>query len=324
MMRLLTILVLIAAAAWAGYWAIGSRALDRAAREFLDTQPGASYAALRVAGFPNRFDLTVEGIHLESPDGRTAWDAPFAQIFALSYKPWHVIAALPNSQTLRLDGQTVTVDSSYLQASLVVTPDRSAALDRLSLVGRDLALLSDQGWAATAAEVNLATRRDPVNPLAHQIGLRVTRLAPGPLMPAGAAALPPSVDLIHADLTARFTAPLDRFAAESQPRIALLDVRSVSIIWGGMRLSGQGSLAPDAAGLAEGKIELQLTNWRALPPALVALGTIQPEAAAPFLRALEVIAATSPDPETAALPLVFTGGWVNLGPFPLGPAPRLN
>ena len=323
-MRLLTIIVAIAAALWSGYWVVGSRALDSAARQFLADQPGASFASLSVAGFPSRFDLTVQGVHLESPDGRTVWDAPFAQVFALTYKPWHVISALPNTQTLTIDGQVVTVLSSYLQASVVVTPDRTAGLNRVTVVGRDLMLQSDQGWTVGVASANLATKRDPVKPLTHEIGLRITDLSPDPVVLAGQSVLPPAVELIYADLVVTLTAPLDRRAGETEPRLAGLTVREMTVTWGSLKLAGQGSVIAGAEGLAEGRIDWKLENWRELPSALTALGLIKPENESNVLRVLEVIAAQSPEGAVVALPLTFKDGWMDLGPLPLGPAPRLN
>ncbi len=330
-MRWLIGLMVILATLWGGYWVVGSRAVDRGVRDWFTAEQAAGrtarYDTLSVAGFPSRFDLTVNGLHLESPDGAIVWDAPFAQVFALTYKPWHVIAALPHMQTLGLPGEQVTLASSYLQGSLVVTPDMSAGLNRITAVGRDLVLTSDAGWSVLAAEVDFATKRDAANPLAHQIGLRVTDLAPDAGLMAGLAAktdLPPVIGLVQADATVQFSAPLDRFAGDTRPQVTGVTLTDARLVWGGMILTGTGAVMADAKGFAEGRIAWSLTNWQQVPPALVAAGLIKPEVELTVTRMMEVLAAQSPDPQLMTLPLVFQSGRASLGPLPLGPAPRLN
>ena len=80
--------------------------------------------------------------------------------------------------------------------------------------------------------------------------------------------------------------------------------------------------APD--GLAEGEIAIKVAGWRRLPVVLGALGIVDPQMAPGLERALEVMAESSADPEVLLLVLKCTGGRMSLGPFPLGPAPRLN
>ncbi len=330
-MRWLTAVVLIVATLWGGYWVVGSRVIDRQARAWFETEQAAGrdarYESLSVSGFPNRFDVTVNGLHLAAPDGSVVWNAPFAQIFALTYKPWHLIAALSPTQTFTLPDQSVTLTSTYLQGSLVMTPDSGFGLNRIAVVGRDLTTASDAGWSVTAAEVDVGSRRVADDARSHQLGLRITDLAPGPALTAPLTAgtdLPGVIGLIEADATLHLTAPLDRFAAENPPQVTGLSVASVKIVWGGVILTGKGDLSAAPDGLAEGRIEWTLANWPKVPPALVALGLVKPEVEETVTRMFVVLAAQSPDPSTVTLPLVFSGGWASLGPLPLGPAPRLN
>jgi hypothetical protein len=330
-MRILTALVVLFAVAWGGYWFVGARTLDNAARDWFTAEQAAGgaarYESLSVAGFPNRFDLTVDGLHLESPDGSMKWDAPFAQIFALTYKPWHLIAALPNEQTIFVADQAVTLTSSYLQGSLVVSPNTSAALNRVTIVGRDLIASSTAGWGGGAGEINLASRRDPADDLTHEIGVRVTDLALAPELFArylGDADLPPVIGLIHADANVTLTAPLDRYSAEIRPRVSRIDLVDSAIVWGGLSLKGKGEISADEGGFAKGRVDWTLTNWQSVPAALVAAGVIKPGVERTVRGMLQAMAAQSPDPNALVLPMVFQSGRVSLGPLPLGQAPRLN
>ena len=111
---------------WAGYWVVGSRAVAGGAATWFagaaDQGITASQSGISVSGFPNRFDLTVTAPHLSDPASGWGWQAPFAQVFAMTWKPWHVIAALPNSQDIIAPGQRITLASSKMRASLRVVP----------------------------------------------------------------------------------------------------------------------------------------------------------------------------------------------------------
>ncbi len=326
-MRALTIILAVAAALWGGYWFAGSRALDSAARGWFAGQSGAQYSSLSVAGFPNRFDLTVNDLHLEAPDGSLVWDAPFAQVFAMTWKPWHVIAALPDEQKLTVMGEAVTIRSKDMMGSLTLVPESAAGLNRISVVAHEVEASSDTPWTIGAEEVSFATRREADDGLSHQIGLRIVGLQGDPALMAGLlgqADLPPVIGLIRADATVRLTAPLDRFAAETQPKVASVAVRDITVTWGTLNLRGEGQVAAGADGLAEGRIDWNLTNWRAVPPALAAAGIVKPDVAPTVMRALEVMAEASPDPEVLTVPLILQSGRMSLGPLPLGAAPRLN
>ncbi|HSF64747.1 MAG TPA: DUF2125 domain-containing protein, partial [Paracoccaceae bacterium] len=102
-MRWLLWIVVAAATLWSGYWFAGSRALERGAVQAIAMQAAqgfVSQADVSVQGFPNRFDLTLTEPRFGDPARGLVWEAPFAQLFALSYKPWHLIAAFPPEQRL--------------------------------------------------------------------------------------------------------------------------------------------------------------------------------------------------------------------------------
>ena len=121
-MRALLGIVLAVAGLWAGYWWVGSSAVERGAVDWFAAQEAKGMVArnggIAVSGFPNRFDLTVTAPELANPAQGIGWSAPFAQVFAMTWKPWHIIAALPQEQTLRLPGQDVTITSTRLPASI--------------------------------------------------------------------------------------------------------------------------------------------------------------------------------------------------------------
>ncbi|MEZ5866970.1 MAG: DUF2125 domain-containing protein [Defluviimonas denitrificans] len=95
----------------------------------------------------------------------------------------------------------------------------------------------------------------------------------------------------------------------------------MSLTGGGWRCAAR-AICASARMARRRTIQLRLANWRDLPPLLVALGVIA-EAEAPALtRTMGQLALLSGGTGDLSLPLSFTGGWVALGPLPLGPAPR--
>ncbi len=329
-MRKLLVLLILASALWSGYWFVGSTALRNGAEQWFADQAAQGITAektgLTVVGFPNRFDMTVEGIRFADPQTGMGWDAPFAQVFALTYKPWHIIAALPPTQTLRLPDQDIALTSDGLRASLRAAPDLSVPLAMAIIETGAWQATSTQGWVLGAATLVGSVGSDPDTAAAYDIAFDVTDLAPDPALlarlPAGST-LPSVVKLIRARLNARLTAPLDRNAGQTRPHLIGLDVSDVQIGWGDLAVTAKGMIEPDDAGFASGRIAIEVTNWQQLIPLLIAMGAVKPEVAPTVQNMLGAMAAEGGDPMVLKLPLTFASGRMSLGPLPLGAAPLL-
>lgn len=327
-MRALLWVVLLVSGLWGGYWFVGARAVERGAEAAFASGKGLELTrdSLTVQGFPNRFDLTVTAPSAYDPANGIGWSAPFLQVFSMTWKPWHLIAALPDTQTITLPDQTLTLTSSRMMASLMLHPGTDLALNETTIEVETPALTSDQGWAVSAAKSVFGTREDPSQKNTHRIGLEVKDIALDPAFAAKLtdAALPAAVEEIHLDSFVSFSAPIDRHAGETGPKLTAIKVQDSRILWGDLQILLEGSLTAGADGLAEGALTFHVTNWRKLPPLLAALGAITPDFAPTLTRGLEVMAAAGNDPQVLDLVLKSANGRLNLGPFPLGPAPRLN
>lgn len=330
-MRALLWIVGVIAALWSGYWYVGSTAMERAATEWFVAEAAAGRIAekdsLVVHGFPNRFDLTVEGLHLADPATGYGWRAPFAQVFMMTWKPWHLIAALPTGQIVTTPTEEITLDNTRLQGSLVVVPGTNLTLDRISVAGSDLTATSTLGWSVSAATGQFSTRRVDGDGKAHEVWAELTGFNPDKAVLAslfGVSDLPPEIDAAHIDALAQFSAPLDRQSAQTQPHLTGIDVKEGLLRWGDLVLFARGKVQADANGLAEGRIDIRVEQWRKLIPVLVATQVITVEVAPTVTRAMEALAADGANPEVLDVALSFQSGWMALGPLPLGPAPRLN
>jgi hypothetical protein len=326
-MRVLIWVSVVLVALWSGYWFVGQRAVDRATEGFFQSASRqglvAEKAGHRVAGFPNRFDLTIDAPHLADPVKGLDWSAPFLQILSLSYKPWHVILAFPPEQVLTTPRDRLTIASDgKLQASLVVTPGPDLALDRTTLVGTGLAVTAEDGARLTAAELRFATRLDPTRTNSHEIGLEVTGIAPDPGLTAALPDLPPAIDRIRLDAFAGFSAPIDRHARQTRPDLTAFTLREAVLAWGALTVFVKGDLVFDR-GVPDGRLDVRIEGWRHLVGLMTATGLIKPEVAPTVERMLETLAAQSGDGTALNLPLAFNAGQMRLGPLPLGPAPWL-
>lgn len=330
-MRVLLVIVLVVSGLWGGYWFVGSRALDRTVEDWFASQTGnplqAVHAGVEVQGFPNRFDLSIIEPRLRDEVAGLGWSAPFLQVYTMTWKPWHIIASFPQEQVATVAGQDVTITNTQLQASVVFVPGTDLALDRTTVVADGLALGVAGAWEISATSARFATRRTPDDATAQQIGAEITTLN----LPAafrmglqGNSDLPEHIDQVRLDLRAELSAPIDRHVGVTRPEIEALVVREASVTWGDLLITGQGEIVPTPEGLADGRIEIRVDNWRKLVPVLVAAGIITPQVTETVTRAMELLAAQDGTPDVLDVPLVFQNGRMSLGPIPLGPAPKLR
>ena len=247
-MRRLIWAVLAVSGLWGGYWFVGSTALERAARGWLAAAaPGVTATAVDVAGFPNRFDLTLTDLRVGKA-GEVVWHAPFLQLLMLSYKPWHLIAAFPPGQTVTLaDGTVLAVTADKLHASLVVTPTRAVALDRIVVAGDGLGVAVDGAPGLSLDSLRFATRLDPARVDTHEIGLDLNGLRPAAavLTALPDRPLPKGDASVHVDAFLGFSAPLDRFAGATQPVPVLIEVHEARLVWDDIEIGATGRLTPD-------------------------------------------------------------------------------
>ncbi|MFN0115151.1 MAG: DUF2125 domain-containing protein [Paracoccaceae bacterium] len=310
---------------YSAWWVLGSRAAlwgAETALSDLRASGRGDFASVSVAGYPSRFDLTVDRPALANPGSGLAWSAPFLQVFALAYLPNRVIAVWPHEQTLTLGPETLRIRSDDMRASATLGLSRALPLDHLTFVAQGLrAEAAPGGGTLSATSLRFATRRSAGNAGAHDIALAAGGLLPGGFaLPATVAGKPAALRI---DTSAAFSGPLDLNAAGGPPALTALTLNALDLTWGAVRLAGAGELTVTPSGHPDGRIDLTLADWRSGIAAAAALGLIRPELVPTWTNILAEISTSGPDPATVTLPLIFRGGLVFLGPLPLGPAPVL-
>ena len=342
-MRKLLFLMVVLVALWSGYWFVGSNAVrdgvngwfaDSAAQGLEATNTGVT-----VAGFPNRFDLTVAGLHLADPATGAGWEAPFVQVFAMTWKPWHIIAAFPPESRLVLPDQVVTLGSEGLRASFRARPAMDLPLAAAVLETNRLTAGSTAGWTAGAGRSVASISADEEVPGAgdapntYVLSFDAAEVSPDPAFLARVKAvaipgLPPSdlpetMDRLRGSIFLTLSAPLDRHAGETKPYLTRVEINRLDFAWGKLALTAKGLIQADDQGFASGEITVEITNWDRLPALLVAAGMVRPEMAPTIARGMQALAAQSPDLTVLSLKLALAEGQMSFGPFPLGPAPRM-
>jgi len=309
-------LAVVATALWGGYWFVGSAALDRAVTEVL-AAPRTPLAAAshRVRGFPNRFDLTLTEPRVS--EAGLSWAAPFVQIFALSYRPHHVIAVFPPQQQLELDGITWTFASSSARASAVMEPTDNLRLNRASLVATEVAV-TEGGERHIAQALRLAARS--VDRQVYDVVAEMETVFPDPdlldmLDPDRI--WPRRFDALRLEGLVTLAEPLDLDAARTGlPPSAEVALTGARVMGEGLDLRITGRVVLDAANGPSGELVLAVEDWRDLVERL-ALSGILPADQRVFVEAMAPGLSRPDAPGAVDIPLRVERGQVQLGPLVL-------
>ncbi len=321
-LKLLTGLAVAATLGWCGYWFVGARALDRVLAEGLARVPQVSAAGHSVAGFPNRFDVTLDQPRIAQ--GGVEWSAPFLQVFALSYRLNHLLAVFAPDQVLRLSGTELLLHTDDLRASVVMEPGRDLPLREAVLVGTGIEVRAE-GTLTRVERLRLASRTQSAR--VQQVALVVEGLRPDAetltrLDPA--AHWPRHFSLLRLDAEVETDRPLDRHALSGpSPRLERLSMTGFRLGWEGTDIALSGRLTPDAQGVLSGEVVLRVEGWPALLARARASGLLDP--GAPGLLGLLLDSLPSEaDGDRIEVPLAVVAGDLRLGPLLLGTLPPLR
>ncbi len=331
-MRALLAVIVIAALGWAGYWWMGASAAQSGFAAWFDARRAEGWVAdtadITVRGFPNRFDTTFTDITLADPETGWAWQAPFFQLFALSYQPNHVIATWPDTQSLATPRQTFDLSSVKMQASSVLGADTALPLKRANLVADTLAITDEAGETTAMTALRLAVERVEGSEASYHLGLAADNLSPARaarLRMDRQERLPQTFSAFRADINATFDRPWDRHALEDAcPQPRRITVNLAEARWGDLELAAAGTLDVDATGQPSGRLTVRARNWREILQLARASGQLPSGLADQMETGLSMLAQLSGTSQTLDIPLDFRAGRVFLGPVPIGAAPVLT
>ncbi len=330
-MRILAIVIVVASSLWGGYWFAGSSALEKGLNSWLtnvQSQSGPvkfTYASAKTQGFPNRFDTTIRDISVLDQVKNIGWAADTVRIFALSYKPNHIIMELPPAHQLTTPAGKFDITNDELRGSVVFKAETALGLDHSAFVISNLHA-STPPLDFSIQDANFATRQTKSIPLAHDVFFTASNVAfPHDLIAQFDTSNQMSdvIEKLLIDMSVTLDKPIDRFLPQGTPaKITHLTIRNSSLEWGKISISSKGDLQIDAKGTPSGILGITLTNWRIAFGLAVDSGTVDPNFAVAMESVLKSMADASGDPETIDVALEFKNGQMALGPIPLGPAPR--
>lgn len=311
-MRVILGVVLALAVAWGGYWFVGSRMFESGVEDWFAAQNEAGLVAereaLSVSGFPSRFDLNVTAPRIADPATGWGWRAAFAQVFMLSYKPNHIIFALPDDQIIETPAGEVALTGTGIRGSVRVGADLSPV--RMAATGE--AIRAARGESEiTARSFRIATMLG--EGAVHDVAAEVE----------GLGLIAPGVDLADGSLHLRGKVTLAPQVADVVPITLPLDALSLQeavLRFGAISVRLSGDVTADAEGFAAGQMLLRLEDWPAALDAAVRAGLIPENQAETLEGGFRMMA----QGDAVELPLTLARGQVRFGPLPLGPAPRLK
>ncbi|SFA99644.1 hypothetical protein SAMN05421688_2208 [Poseidonocella pacifica] len=326
-MRALLIIVLVAGLGWCGYWFIGASAHKRTVANWFELRQAegwdAGYERVAVRGFPNRFDTTLTEPRLAAPQSGWGYEAPFLQMFSLSYKPHHLIAVWPVEWQITSPQGPWTISHDDARASIVFAPRMGFPLERATFVASDIQI--DGPDALDVAEIRLAVERLPVRDAGYHLGLAASDLRPAEglrktLDPG--ADLPAVIEAIALDAEIDFDRAWDNASyGLDQPQPTRINLDRAEARWGDLRLRASGALDIGADGRADGEITLDAQNWRLLLDLIRGAELLSGDLVDQAEGVLGLLARLSGDEDRLKIPLTFTEGQMRAGPLPLGPAP---
>jgi len=333
-MRGLIILTLVLAAAWSGWWVVGTTAQKSAIEGWMEHRRAEGWTAevdeLEINGFPSRFDSTFTDLVLANPMAGWTWEAPNFQILALSYKPNHIIAVWPGTHSYTTASGTTEISSEGFRGSLIFKPDTALSLNRMQLEISDLTLSGDNGWKTTASEAGVAFFSSNAPSLpdnTYDLYLKALDFTPPTLLRENLEqidSLPKTIPEVIFDAALTFDQPWDRFSFEnSNQQLQALKIRSLRFVWGELELLGEGSLDVVADGTLDGDFTLKAHQWRALLDVIIAANLLTPETQTALERGLTFISVLAGNPEDLDIPLRFADGLSYIGTIPIGAAPKV-
>ncbi|MEL6572463.1 MAG: DUF2125 domain-containing protein [Pseudomonadota bacterium] len=331
-MRRLTIFVLVLAAIYSAYWYAGYRALtdgtDAQVAQLQDAGWTVAYEEIAVQGYPSRFDTSLTNLSVASPDGAIGFAAPFVQALALAYQPNKVILAFPEEQQVTVAGQDITVQSSKLRASAAVAANAALELDTITAEAPDLRLTLADGQSFAFTDVLAAVRASGPLPNSYDVYANAQNI----VLPARLAAfltaaggLPEALEVATVDATVVLDKRIDRYTLpdwQADPgKLRGLTLRSLTVRWGELAISGDGEIAVNTVGTPDGTLTLQVTDWQRMLDIALQTGLVPQNARFMALSMGQTLSGGEADLD---LPLRFQNGNMSLGPVPLGPAPKFH
>ncbi|KIC12203.1 hypothetical protein RA19_02855 [Leisingera sp. ANG-M1] len=329
-MRLAKLLI-AALLLWSLYWTAAAWGLKTGITAWFAEQERqgwqAEYAGIETSGYPSQHATRITRPTLADPGTGTAWRADWLELENPALWPGHLTLRFPETaQRLSYFDQTAVITAQGLQASLQLAPGAALELEEMGLFSApwQIARGGETVLSGSALDLRMVQTETPERYRISGEARAFTPRAAWRRLLAASSDLPEAFDALTVKMTVDFDAAWDRAALEQQrPQPRRINLKLAEARWGDLRLKAAGDLTVDESGRPEGEIALQAENWRGLVLMAERSGVLPPSLRSSVERVLSLLAGAGGNPRNLDIALGFSGGYVTLGPLPLGPAPRL-
>lgn len=323
-------ILLAIAVVWSLYW-LGASYLSRtgimtwfAARANEGWQ--ADYAEIASSGFPLRFQTELINPALADPDTGTAWQADRLSFDSPAIWPGTLRVGFADTpQRLSYFDQTIALTAADMGADLHLAPGAALELGRLALTAGPWGVTSDAATLLSAQSLILAMDQTDATET-YDFEISVMDFTPGERMRRllrTADTLPTSFETLTLQMAVTFDRTWDRRALEAKrPQPQHIDLRVAEARWGELRILAAGDLRVDAQGVPTGAITVKADNWQTMLDMAETSGALPPQLRGTVEQGLLLLSGLSGNPNALDVQFNFADGFVSLGPFPIGPAPR--
>ncbi|OIQ33522.1 MAG: hypothetical protein BM562_00350 [Alphaproteobacteria bacterium MedPE-SWcel] len=320
---------------WTLYWVVAGWGLRQNVAAWFDAQAQLGWQvetrsiapAAPLGGFPTHHRTRITAPALVDPATGAAWRADWLDIESPAIWPGRqVLRFADGQQRLSYFDRTAVITTEGLQAKLTLAPGLALEVEDMGLTAAAWSIGDGQTPTLGAADLSLRMVRQQSSQT-YRITAEARDFRPGAELRRllrSAPDLPQTFEVLTLAADVEFDTPWSRSALETRrPQPRRIDLERMELRWGEMRIKSTGQLDVDEAGIPTGALALQVEAWAAFLDLAVDTGLLSPGARNQASRVVAMLARASGNPEDLDITLGFRGGYITIGPIPLGPAPRL-
>ncbi len=327
-------------AAYSGWWFYTAGAISTALSSWITSEQSKgvkiSPAAISVGGYPFAFQIKVQNLTLSWPSGFGFT----SQSLKVRSHPWAIRSFkvnatggfafnLPHGDTrpaLTVAGETLKGHAGFYDNAVPTSLDLTA--DTVSASRTDFE--GDAGRELTIATLIIQGTRPTTPPAAdtdtaYDLSLQALDFG-APFLESNPLGSTIKKTAFHVQLLGIPPATADGAGLKAwRDAGGTINASDLSMDWGELSLSGNGTLALDADMQPEGAFSVQIAGFEQALDSLAAAGWIKMSAASLAKLAMGIVAQKGPDGRpTVKTPLTIQNRHISLGPAKLGQIPELK
>jgi hypothetical protein len=287
-----------------------------------------TFAHETIGGFPLRLqvgfdDVAADGLP-HGVDGRLTAPAVIAWSWAWQLDGWHL--RLPQGATLTTGEGRIAVGSATGSGGAVLGPGATPGGDRVEIACDDLQV-GDGTRQISADKAAFTLRVPPTAPHAHEEALFSLSLKASRISLPDVPALGRQLDHLALDATWRGAVPPGKLAdalGAWRDDGGTVDVQGVDMGWGGLSVTGDGTMALDKNLQPMAAFSARVTGYDAALDALAAVGGLKPNEVAMARMGLSLMTQRGADgtPQLKT-PITIQDGGLFVGPARLLKLPKI-